>query len=154
MSSGLRFRAPLDPDFDPEGSYPDHKYVYTSSDNTFKWSATRPQQWPPNTVGRYRNCDPNLINYLIRLAVEGRGEAYWNFHIPGILLVYALYGIFHRWLTALITRFGHAPLIIFLYLLTLLYLEPSSSEVQNYLSIVIPILLGAGILGAIRFSGK
>jgi CubicO group peptidase (beta-lactamase class C family) len=79
MSSGLRFRAPLDPDFDPEGSYPDHKYVYTSSSNTFKWSATRPQQWPPNTVGRYRNCDPSLTNYLIRLAVEGRGEDYWGF---------------------------------------------------------------------------
>lgn len=79
MSSGLRFRAPLDPDFDPEGSYPDHKYVYTSSSNTFKWSATRPQQWPPNTVGRYRNCDPSLTNYLIRLAVEDRGEDYWSF---------------------------------------------------------------------------
>jgi CubicO group peptidase (beta-lactamase class C family) len=79
MSSGLRFRAPLDPDFDPAIGYPDHKYVYTSSVNSFRWSATRPQQWAPNTVGRYRNCDPSLINYLIRLAVEGRGEEYLNF---------------------------------------------------------------------------
>jgi CubicO group peptidase (beta-lactamase class C family) len=79
MSSGLRFRAPQDPDFDPESGYPDHLYVYTTSGNAFKWSATRPQQWPPNTVGRYRNCDPQLINYLIRLAVEGRGEEYLSF---------------------------------------------------------------------------
>ena len=79
MSSGLRFRAPQDPDFDPELGYPDHIYVYTSSVNSFKWSATRPQQWAPNTVGRYRNCDPSLINYLIRLAVEGRGEEYLRF---------------------------------------------------------------------------
>ena len=79
MSSGLRFRAPQDPDFDPELGYPDHIYVYTSSVNSFKWSATRPQQWAPNTVGRYRNCDPSLINYLIRLAVEGTGEEYLRF---------------------------------------------------------------------------
>ncbi len=79
MSSGLRFRAPHDPDFDPEAGYPDHLYVYTSSVNSFQWSATRPQQWAPNTVGRYRNCDPSLVNYLIRLAVEGRGEEYLTF---------------------------------------------------------------------------
>ena len=79
MSSGLRFRAPQDPDFDPGLGYPDHIYVYTSSANSFHWSASRPQQWPPNTVGRYRNCDPSLINYLIRLAVESRGEEYLIF---------------------------------------------------------------------------
>jgi len=79
MSSGLRFRAPLDPDFDPSLGYPDHLYVYTSAGNTFEYSATRPPQWPPNSVGRYRNCDPQLVNYLVRLAVEGRGEEYLSF---------------------------------------------------------------------------
>ncbi|MBN1221688.1 MAG: serine hydrolase [Candidatus Aminicenantes bacterium] len=79
MSSGLRFRAPQDPDFDPALGYPDHLYVYTGCVNSFEWAATRPQQWPPNTVGRYRNSDPVLINYLIRLAVEGRGENYHQF---------------------------------------------------------------------------
>jgi CubicO group peptidase (beta-lactamase class C family) len=79
MSSGLRFRAPQDPDFDPDRGYPDHLYVYTGSVNSFEWAATRPQQWPPNSVGRYRNSDPVLINYLIRLGVEGRGEDYLSF---------------------------------------------------------------------------
>ncbi len=79
MSSGLRFRAPQDPDFDPSVGYPDHLYVYTGSVNSFEWAATRPQQWLPNTVGRYRNSDPVLINYLVRLGVEGRGEEYLSF---------------------------------------------------------------------------
>ena len=79
MSSGLRFRAPQDPDFDPDEGYPDHLYVYTGGVNSFKWAATRPQQWPPNTVGRYRNSDPALINYLVRLGVENRGEEYLSF---------------------------------------------------------------------------
>ncbi len=74
MSSGLRFVAPQDPDYDyefgyPQG-YPDHYYVYTGSINSYEWAITRPAQWPPNTVGRYRNSDPLTINYLIRNGVE------------------------------------------------------------------------------------
>jgi CubicO group peptidase (beta-lactamase class C family) len=79
MSSGLRIRAPQDPDYDPNGPYPDHLYLYTGGVDSFRYAATRPQQWPPNTVGRYRNTDPVLINYLIRLAVEKRGEEYLSF---------------------------------------------------------------------------
>jgi CubicO group peptidase (beta-lactamase class C family) len=79
MSSGIRIRAPQDPDYDPEIGYPDHVYLYTGSVNSFEYAATRPQEWEPNTVGRYRNTDPVLTNYLIRLAVEGRGEDYHAF---------------------------------------------------------------------------
>ena len=79
MSSGLRIKAPYDPDFDPKGAYPDHLYLYTGSVDSFHYAATRPPQWPPNTVGRYRNTDPVLINYLTRLAVEKRGEQYLSF---------------------------------------------------------------------------
>ena len=79
MSSGLRTRAPQDPDFDSSGPYPDHLYLYTGTVDSFKYAATRPLQWPPNTVGRYRNTDPVLINYLVRLAVEKRKEVYHAF---------------------------------------------------------------------------
>jgi CubicO group peptidase (beta-lactamase class C family) len=78
MSSGIRIKAPDDPDFDP-ATYPDHLYLYTGRVNSFKYAATRPPQWPPNTVGRYRNTDPVLINYLVRLGVEKRGEEYLSF---------------------------------------------------------------------------
>jgi CubicO group peptidase (beta-lactamase class C family) len=79
MSSGLRIRAPQDPDYDPSEGYPDHVYFYTGGINSFHYAATRPLQWPPGTVGRYRNTDPVLVNYLIRLAVEKRGEDYLSF---------------------------------------------------------------------------
>ncbi len=78
MSSGIRIVAPQDPGYSEEMGYPDHLYLYTG-DNAFQWAATRPRQWPPNTVGRYRNTDPALTNYLIRLAVEGRGDDYHSF---------------------------------------------------------------------------
>jgi CubicO group peptidase (beta-lactamase class C family) len=79
MSSGLRIIAPQDPDYDANGPYPDHLYFYTGTSNAFTWAATRPQQWPPATVGRYRNTDPVLINYLTRLALEARGDRYHEF---------------------------------------------------------------------------
>lgn len=79
MSSGLRCRNMGDPDWDPALGFPDHLYLYTGTVNSFEYAATRPQQWAPNTVGRYRNCDPVLTNYLVRLAVEGRGDDYHQF---------------------------------------------------------------------------
>jgi CubicO group peptidase (beta-lactamase class C family) len=79
MSSGLRIRAPLDPDYDPAGPYPDHLYLYTGGVDSFHYAATRPLQWPPGTVGRYRNTDPVLVNYLVRLGAEKRGEEYLSF---------------------------------------------------------------------------
>ena len=53
--------------------------LHGRASNSFQYAATRPQQWPPNTVGRYRNTDPVLTNYLVRLAVEKRGEDYLSF---------------------------------------------------------------------------
>lgn len=79
MSSGLRIRAPQDPDYDASGGYPDHLYLYTGTVDSFKYAATRPLQWPPNTVGRYRNTDPVLINYLNRLGIEKQREVYHTF---------------------------------------------------------------------------
>ncbi|HSD60278.1 MAG TPA: serine hydrolase [Burkholderiales bacterium] len=79
MSSGLRFVSPLDPDFDPSGGYPDHLYVYTGAMDAFRWSITRPLQWPPNTVGRYRNSDPLVLGQLIKQAATARGEEYLSY---------------------------------------------------------------------------
>ncbi len=80
MSSGLYCRASQDPDYDSTlTSYLDHKYLYTGSVNSFEYAASLPQQWPPNTVGRYRNVDPVLTNYLNRLGIEKLGEEYHTF---------------------------------------------------------------------------
>ncbi len=79
MSSGLYCRAPQDPDYNPSLGYPDHLYLYTGGINSFEYAANLPQQWLPNTVGRYRNCDPVLTNYLNRLGIESTGKNYYSF---------------------------------------------------------------------------
>jgi CubicO group peptidase (beta-lactamase class C family) len=79
MSSGLRFLSPFDPGFDSAGGYPDHLYVYTGAIDAQQWAVTRPPQWPPNTVGRYRNSDPLVLNRLIKKAALARGEEYLSY---------------------------------------------------------------------------
>ena len=79
MASGLYCRAPQDPDYDSTKGYPDHLYLYTGGVNAFEYAANLSQQYPPNSVGRYRNSDPVLINYLIRLGIEGIGENYYTY---------------------------------------------------------------------------
>ena len=53
MSSGLRIKAPNDPDFDANAGYPDHLYLYTGGEDLFHYAATRPQgnATPPWNVG-------------------------------------------------------------------------------------------------------
>ena len=76
MSGGLRFLAEQDPDYSRDKGYPDHFYIYTGAVDSFEYSYNRPLQFPPNTEGRYRNCDPLTIGYLIKQAVAKRGEEY------------------------------------------------------------------------------
>jgi CubicO group peptidase (beta-lactamase class C family) len=79
MSSGLRFVAPQDPDYDPARGYPDHLYTYTGAIDAFRWAVTRPLQFPPNSVGRYRNSDPLVVSYLIKKAALERQEDYFSY---------------------------------------------------------------------------
>jgi CubicO group peptidase (beta-lactamase class C family) len=79
MSSGIRIKAPQDPDWSDSLGYPDHVYLYTGTINSYQYAATRPQQWKPNAVGRYRNTDPVLASYLVRLGAEKLGQNYHAF---------------------------------------------------------------------------
>jgi CubicO group peptidase (beta-lactamase class C family) len=76
MSGGLKFVGNQEPGGASDAAYPDHYYIYTGAIDSYEYSINRPQEFPPNTQGRYRNCDPLTIGYLIKLAVTKRGEQY------------------------------------------------------------------------------
>ena len=50
MSSGLRIRAPQDPDYDPSGPYPDHLYLYTGGEIPFTTRRRGPNNGPPTQL--------------------------------------------------------------------------------------------------------
>jgi CubicO group peptidase (beta-lactamase class C family) len=55
---------------------PDHRYIYTGAIDAFHHATSAPTEFPPNTVGRYRNSDPLTLGYIIRQTVEAMGETY------------------------------------------------------------------------------
>lgn len=80
MSSGLRFSGggsspeQMAASFVP--GFVDHGLGYSAPIDIFRFSASRPLEYPPNTVGRYRNSDPWALGYVVRRTVEGFGDEY------------------------------------------------------------------------------
>lgn len=80
MSSGLEFSHPSADAPDAwNHRHADHFYVYSGAIDVFAFSRTRPLEHPPGSVGRYRNCDPLLIGYLLQQEVEALGKRYLAF---------------------------------------------------------------------------
>ncbi|MDH4066221.1 MAG: beta-lactamase family protein, partial [Acidobacteriota bacterium] len=76
MSSGLSFTGQDDRWMDPRTQYHDHFFIYAGAVDAFKYAISSPVEFAPGTVGRYRNSDPMTLGYLVRQAVERRGEQY------------------------------------------------------------------------------
>ncbi len=76
MSSGLSFTGQDDRWMNPTWQYHDHFFIYAGAVDAFKYAITSPVEFAPGTVGRYRNSDPMTLGFLVRQAVEKKGEAY------------------------------------------------------------------------------
>ncbi len=76
MSSGLRFTHQSQPKWEWGRAVGDHLYIYQGATDAFQLSITRAPEFPPNTVGRYRNSDPLTLGYIIKRTVEANGEVY------------------------------------------------------------------------------
>ena len=81
MSSGLRF---TNSGATPEqmarsfiAGQRDHWLGYEAPIDVFRFWISRESEFPPNTVGRYRNSDPWTLGYIVRQTVENAlGEEY------------------------------------------------------------------------------
>ena len=78
MSSGLRFPAHHDPELEEDVARLAHMYIYNEALNVFDFAVNRPLEFEPGSTGRYRNCDPLTLGYILRQLVEGQGRNYWK----------------------------------------------------------------------------
>ena len=76
MSSGLRMSGHNDPRGAWSSYVPDHFYVYMEAIDTFDFAISRPPEFPPQTIGRYRNCDPLSLGYIAKQLVQRAGQDY------------------------------------------------------------------------------
>ena len=80
MSSGLEFgRTNDDVDVLPDVAADHHHRVYTEAMDVFEFATSRPLEHEPNTVWRYRNCDPLTLGKIVRDTVESTGRDYLTF---------------------------------------------------------------------------
>ena len=84
MSSGLRFSHASQPRYEWGRGVPDHLYVYAAAIDAFNLSITRPAEFQPGSVGRYRNSDPLTLGYIIRQTVESLGYNYLSWPQVGL----------------------------------------------------------------------
>lgn len=82
------------------------------------------------------------------------GEAFWNFHIPGVLIVFFLYGVFHEWLTRLFLRYGKEPAIILLFAYIVFRFSPEVYSATLLFQFGVSILLLLMFFGVISLSRK
>ena len=76
MSSGLKCSGRKESRNEWELGVADHVWPYHEAINAFDFMLSRPLEHPPNTVGRYRNCDPLTLGAIVRRTVEAQGEEY------------------------------------------------------------------------------
>lgn len=60
-------------------------------------------------------------------------EAYWNFHVPGVIFIYMLFGAFKRWLAKVFLRYRHEPAAVGFYLFSIFALSsPATIVLTGY----------------------
>jgi len=69
MSSGLRCTGQDDARETWRYGLPEHFLPYAEALDVARWATDRPLEYPPDTVGRYRNCDPLALASIFRETV-------------------------------------------------------------------------------------
>ncbi len=74
MSSGLAFTHPSTPGYDEVNEFSDHFFVHGGGVDAYKYAVASPAEFPPQTVGRYRNVDPMTLGFIVRQYAQQKGE--------------------------------------------------------------------------------
>src|ERR1041384_4822762 len=82
------------------------------------------------------------------------GEAYWNFHIPGVIIVFFIFGTFQKWLARCFIKYQNYPAAALIYLTILFTIDPSTPAVVVCLMLVVPLVILLRLVGALTLTGN
>jgi len=102
------------------------------------------------------------LNGMLHFGMQGGvppgsvAEAYWNFHIPGVLVVFFLWGAFVRWFTRFYLHNATAPGMGVFYVYFIFTADPSgtamSDWIQGSMALVLAIILFSGMPRILRWA--
>lgn len=114
--------------------------------------------WPdkPRTTGAYNNYQ-NFAGHRLTdeiptvggRPVSGEIESYWNFHIFGVVMLFFLVGMLHRWLADLVWTYPNVPAVWVSYIVVIVtFNETANAFIDTARSIlfVVGMLLLLGVV--------
>ncbi len=127
-------------------------FLYGSSYLTLVALPIPRAMWPdkPGTVGKLAG----EVFYGVKAGIPpgAVGEAYWNLHIPGVLLLFALFGIFHRTMASFLEVYHAYPGAVAIYALTVFWSQPSISAMAEWLYMMASVVALLWLGGALRLT--
>jgi hypothetical protein len=78
------------------------------------------------------------------------GEAWWNFGLLGVPLVFFCFGMFHRWMWKFMLAYRDQPAAMAIYLTVLFHAQPSTGGMMETLLRTAPLVGVAVAFGALR----
>ncbi len=106
--------------------------------------------WPTKPRGTDFRTGATFYNSPWGVPPGAVGEAFWNFHIPGVVGIFFLFGIFKRWLCRLVLEYGEHGFVLFFYAFTTIIFAPSENTVTQWMLTLLPALLFAAATGIVR----
>ena len=114
--------------------------------------------WPGDTPDAAGKLNSTYIygNPLGGIPTGPVGEAYWNFSYPGVVMAFLVFGGVLRFAASLYRTNPEHPLIIPVYLYTIVALAPGSNEIYNFVHAFVPVIgfyLFARVVDRVRVGG-
>jgi hypothetical protein len=128
----------------------DVDYIYGSSYVALLTLPVPRKLWPEKPVLVGGRMGRTFFSVRAGMPPGTIGEAYWNFGLLGIPLVFFFFGMFHRWLWRFMLAYPEQPLAMALYLTLLFHAQPSTGGVMETLLRTAPLLGLALAFGALR----
>lgn len=108
--------------------------------------------WPDKPRGTDFRAGALFFNAAWGIPPGAVAEAYWNFHIPGVIVVYFLFGLFLKWIAELYVRHQQSGVVVVLYVTTLFALQqPAENSITGWMLGLLPLLIFGFATKAIRF---
>lgn len=87
------------------------------------------------------------------IPLQAVGEAYWNFDVAGVFLVFLLFGVFHRWMARFMDRSGGTAAAVAVYATVMWMMgQPNSMGLVGTVLLVLPIVVLAYAFGMLPLS--
>ena len=84
------------------------------------------------------------------MPVGAVGEAYWNGHIPAVIIVFFLMGMFYRWLANVVMRYPYSPAILALYIISAFSFGPGQGDFRAWIQSFVPAVILFWLCGFFR----